>query len=101
VPALLALLVLACALLGYQNYNTLRRAAGPAAAPAPNLQRLWMGLFLPARPLQVVLSDSSLLNLSDILGRRVTLADYRNPLFPQRFLENNISDGAALSSPAK
>jgi hypothetical protein len=89
--ALLALSLIACAFLGYRNYSL--RSASPST---PNLNQLWTGLFLHTRPIQVVLSDSSLMNLSDILGRRVTLEDYRDPMFPGRFLEQN-SSGPALS----
>ncbi len=92
---LLALSVFVCGVLGYQNYQ-LRSAPGRDMSATPSLYGLWTGLFHRSRPIQIVLSDSSLMDLSDIVGRLITLQEYRDPFFPRRFLEKNIASAPAL-----
>ena len=93
--ALFAICLVACGVLAYQNYE-MRRPGTLDLPPTPALDRLWTGIFHRNRPIQVVLSDSSLMDLSDIVGRLITLEEYRDPFFPRRFVENNISNSTAL-----
>lgn len=95
--AIIAILVLGCGVLIYQNL-VLRHEIRTKFPYAPSLDRLWGTIFHQDHPLQVVLSDSSLMQMADLTGKRVTLSDYRDSFFPSRFLSDNVTDPAVLTT---
>ncbi|MDE1175043.1 MAG: hypothetical protein PW789_00355 [Edaphobacter sp.] len=95
--AIIAVLVLGCGVLAYQNL-AMKREIRTKFPYAPSLDRLWGTIFHQDRSLQVVLSDSSLMQMADLTGRRVTLSEYRDALFPSRFLSKNVTDPAVLTT---
>jgi len=89
-PALTAVLAITCALLLAWNVRLSRMQAGPER---PALQQLWSRLFSPRRATDIVLADSNLSLLQDLL---------RKPLTPQAYFRSEYfdADAAATLGPA-
>jgi hypothetical protein len=81
------LLALLCGGLVFDNVR-LRRTPPDAT---PHVTHFWRQLASGGRPTQIVLSDVGLAQLSDVLGRSVTLGEYRKASYPFA-----LSDGLAV-----
>jgi hypothetical protein len=64
----------------------LRQVGGPAIAPTPALDRFWSG-FRNGRAALLVVWDANLVLFTDILGRMISLNDYRYSGYPSRQLD--------------
>lgn len=91
-----ALLAVFSGWLLYQNLS-LERELHTKFPPSPNLDRLWTSIFQQDRPLQVVLSDSSLMQVADLTNKSVNLQDYLDSFFPSTFLSKNVTDPQTLN----
>jgi len=85
-------LALACLILLVDDVRLRRREAG---AEGPHVGHLWRQLASNGLPTQVVLSDAGLAQLSDALGRAVTLGEYRKASYPFALSERLAFDPRA------
>jgi hypothetical protein len=72
--ALTSGLVVACALLAWQNHN-LKKSNDPWAQ-TPTVAKFWSGIAKAAPQTDIVLPDASVSMSEEILGRTISLSDY-------------------------
>jgi hypothetical protein len=66
-----------------------RAPSGPSAAATPALDRFWTP-FRNNRSVQIVVSDANLILLSEMMGRTVSLREYRYRTYPQHFVDLDV-----------
>jgi hypothetical protein len=83
---LVVLLAVVSLWLGYRN-SVLRESALPLV-DTPGLDHFYRDVFHQGQQVQVVVSDANLMMLSDVVGRLVTLAEYRDRTYPRAILDS-------------
>jgi hypothetical protein len=85
--ALVAILAAVCGWLWMENRGLNRRLG--AAGPAPQLEvsRLWRQMFGNGQQVYVILADSTLTELQDLMKRQISLVEYQTRQFPEMLAE--------------
>ena len=86
--SLLGVVIVLCGWLAYEN-TRLRRAS---AETRPFLSQFWKQFLQNGTQIEVVPSDISLIDITDVLGRAVSLKEYSDPKYPSPMIEHIAKD---------